>query len=460
MKKVVKLKENDIQNIVKIVLEQENDEWIKVTPERYLELMSYASYFAPGIANLPEFRGKKIWITGNLDLRGTPTKSLDGIKRIEGKLDISNTKISSIDGINVIGYVSDWDTPLRKIKEKIIKNNKIAEANVRREDDEWRLDTGYGRADDVAYAAHAVLEFIIEHNRIEKMTDEDSKRLVELTEMLENLQQKENEYDEQGKDLTDIHTDIEIAEADIEEIGKKMDIYHLIPDGNHYGMPSFEVIGIDDVEGERYCAATPEDMEDAAYNYVKEQVREGYSNFNSSFVENSIDTDEVVDYFRYIYENDVRESPESYFNKDDYKLSEEQENKITELEEQIAELEEQQNNLENEIEEPSEYSDAYDEVQEKIDALESQKEDIESDTNELTDEMVDDKIEELLNDVRRDPLSSLKDYGIDDYENFIDEDEFIKSVIDADGIGIMNGYDSSYDVVMVNNEEFYVMRLE
>ena len=92
MKKVIKLKENDIHNIVKILLEQDDDEWVKVSPERYTELMKYAGYYAPGIANLPEFRGKKIWITGNLNLSNTPTKSLDGIKYIEGQLNINKTE--------------------------------------------------------------------------------------------------------------------------------------------------------------------------------------------------------------------------------------------------------------------------------------------------------------------------------------------------------------------------------
>ena len=120
MKKVFKLKESDIHNIVNILLEQDDDEWVKVSPERYLELMRYAGYYAPGIANLPEFRGKKIWITGNLNLSNTPTKSLAGVKHIEGQLNINKTEISSIDGIEIKGYVSDWDTPLRRIKEKRI----------------------------------------------------------------------------------------------------------------------------------------------------------------------------------------------------------------------------------------------------------------------------------------------------------------------------------------------------
>lgn len=461
MKKVFKLKESDIHNIVSILLEQDDDEWVKVSPERYLELMQYAGYYAPGIANLPEFRGKKIIITGSLNLQGTPTKSLDGIKIIQGALNITSTEISNIDGIDVKGYVNDWGTPLRRIKEKRIKDKKIADANVRREDDEWRLDTGYGKADDVAYAAHAVLEYITDNHRnsVEMMTDNDSKRLVELNDLLDNLREKETEYEEQGRDLTDVHADIEVAEEEIEEIGNKMDIYHLIPSGEHYYMPRFEVLGIDEVEGEVYCAGTPQQMEDAAYEYVKEQVRsDGYGNFNKNFVESHIDEDEVADYIRDIYDNDVRESPDSYFSEDDYKLSDEQESRIEEIENEIAELEEEQQNFE--VDEPEDVSRLWDEIQEKIDALESEKDDIESSAQEVTEEMIEEKIDDLVDDARRDPLSALQNFGIDDYDQFVNEDEFIRDVVDTDGIGIINSYDGSYDTYYVNGEEYYVMRID
>jgi DNA repair exonuclease SbcCD ATPase subunit len=463
MKKVIKLKENDIHNIVSILLEQDEDEWVKVSPERYAELMKFAGYYAAGIAGLPEFRGKKIWITGNLNLSNTPTKSLDGIKYIEGQLNINKTQISSIDGIDIKGYVSDWDTPLRRINEKRIKDKKIAEANVRREDDEWRLDTGNGRADDVAYGAHAVLEYIIDNhsNSVKMMTDEDSKRLVELNDLLDNLREKETEYEEQGRDLTDVHADIEVAEDEIEEIGNKMDIYHLIPDGEHYGMPRFEILEIDDLYGEVYCAGTPEQMEDAAYDYVKDQISdEGYKQFNQGFVEDHIDADEVADYFRDVYDDNIRDSPESYFDDDDYELSDEQEARIEEIESLISVLENRLEELEDEIEEPTEYSAAYDEIQERIDTLESEKDEIESSSKELTDEMIEAKIEDLLEDVRRDPLRALEDFGIDDYDRFINERDFIQAVIDEDGIGIINSYDGSYDTFYVNGQEYYVMKIE
>ena len=46
------------------------------------------------------------------------------------------------------------------------------------------------------------------------------------------------------------------------------------------------------------------------------------------------------------------------------------------------------------------------------------------------------------------------------YDNFINERDFIEAVVEADGIGIINSYDGSYDTYYVNGEEYYVMRIE
>ena len=128
-------------------------------------------------------------------------------------------------------------------------------------------------------------------------------------------------------------------------------------------------------------------------------------------------------------------------------MSEEQELRIEEIEEEIAELESRLEDSDNE------------EIQQKIDELESEKDSIEPEIGSPTEEMIEEKIEDLLEDVRRDPIRALNDFGIDNYDNFINENDFIDGVVDADGIGIINGHDGSYDTVYVNGEEFYVMQI-
>ena len=156
MEKKIKLNEEDIKNIVSIFLEQEEDEWVKVSPEKYKEIMTYAGFYAPGVAKLPQFKGKKIWITGNLDLSNTPTKSLDGVYYIDGSLNVSRTEVSNIDHIKVKGHISDYSSPLETQRNAKIKRQKISAAESRREDDEWNLEN---TDDDEAISANAIMEY-------------------------------------------------------------------------------------------------------------------------------------------------------------------------------------------------------------------------------------------------------------------------------------------------------------
>ena len=75
MSKIIKLSEATLNKLVRRVIKEEEEEWVKVSPEQYLEIMKYASYNAKGISMLPQYRGKKIWITGNLNIRNLPIKN-------------------------------------------------------------------------------------------------------------------------------------------------------------------------------------------------------------------------------------------------------------------------------------------------------------------------------------------------------------------------------------------------
>jgi DNA repair exonuclease SbcCD ATPase subunit len=154
----------------------------------------------------------------------------------------------------------------------------------------------------------------------------------------------------------------------------------------------------------------------------------------------------------------VRDNPESHFDDDDYELSDEQEAEKERIEAKIAELEEKQNNLEHEIEEPSDYSDAYDEVQEEIDNLQEILDETEPD-KEPTEEMIDNKVQELVDRALNDPVSWLKDWGYE-IKDFIDEDSMVDYIFNSDGYSSMSSYDGDYDIQNVNGRDYYVFRLE
>ena len=458
MKKVIKINEETLNKIVAKVIKEQEDEWVKVTPERYLEIMKFASYNAAGVSKLPQFRGKKIWIEGNLDVSGLPIKSLEGIGYVDGNLDISNTDIVDVSKIKVKGVTREWNSGKYKLEQKRIKARKIAESNERRESGEWDIDNP--NLDDEGLYANAVIEVISDDARGDVRTAEDTKRLSDLNVHMEQLLAREKQYEEEGKDLTDLYAEIEATEDEINEINDMIDVYHLVPKTyGHYDMTLFEVVGNDEFEGREYAVGTEDDVQKSAEDAANQMIDDGLSNFNESFLENHIDEEQVLDVIREHYDYDVRENPDVYFDDDDYELTSDQENQIEEYESQIKELEERQSRLEDEIEDPEEYSRMYDDIQEQIDDLQNHIDDIVP-SNEPTESMIEDKVDEFVNNARRNIIDYMKDWGMS-IEDYVDKDSMVQDLIDTDGYGhLLNHYDGSYDTVNVNGEELYVMRVE
>jgi hypothetical protein len=112
------------------------------------------------------------------------------------------------------------------------------------------------------------------------------------------------------------------------------------------------------------------------------------------------------------------------------------------------EYNQEQEELQNKIDEATENRDK---AQEELDDIEPDK--------EPTQEMVDNVVEDRVNDVMRDPISFIREMGLD-IKNFINEKDLAEALVESDGWGVMNGYDGNYDSESVNNETYYVMRVE
>lgn len=459
MKKIIKVRESDIRMIAELVLEQENstpsEEWVKISAKEFLELMKLASYYTYGVSRLPKFRGKKIWIVGDLNLSGTPTKDLNGVGYIEGSLDISKTDIEDLSNVQVKGYTRDWDSGVSRKRDRLLRQRKMAEAQSRREDNEWSLDNP--NIDDEGLAANALLSYLEGNKGIDIKTPEDFQRIQELEGVLENLEQKQSEYEDRGLDLTDVFADIEATQEEIDELSKKLDIYDLYPSGRHYNMTSFEIMGDYDFSGEEYAVGTEQEADESVRDYAEDAANDMENYFSRDFIESHIDTDEVVDYAEEFYNDDVRENPEAYFNDDDYELSDEQEKRLEEIDSLIDVLKNRLETLEDEVDEPSEISDAYDELQEKIDELEEEKDSIEPVIGEPSEDMIDNKVADLVYDVRRNPDDFLENFGLDK-SNFIDKESLIEDVINSDGYSLISSYDGGYDSETIEGSLYIIIR--
>ena len=335
--------------------------------------------------------------------------------------------------------------------------NKRNEAEERRLDGEWELGPD---CPDEGLKAHALLRWLVDNGDVEVMTNEDRVEINRLESEIERLQ---TEYDNDEDVRTDLLDEISDLEDELTELKNKIDVYYITPDGEFYDTSQFEVIDAD-LYGREYAVGTEREMETSAYDRVDNLIDDiGYEGFSKGFAEDYIDTEEVVEYARQFYEDDVRESPESYLNEEDRMLSDEQSDEITTLKTRITELESRVERLESQLDGGEDDDDIQydiDELNEKIEEYNERITEIEeTPEGDFPEELIDDVVEDRLSDVRRNPEDFIKEWGLD-MDNFINKRDFIQGVIDADGYGnTLNGYDGHAEEIKVQDKWFYVMRI-
>ena len=409
----------------KVLVEQAEEEYYKIPAEEFQELMKLSGYHGKGLSKIKKFGGKPIWVTGDLDLSDTPTDSLGNVKYIEGKLDIRNTNISDLSGVEIKSYTWDSGTPIERRRLAAILRGKMNDAQERRQDDEWSVEGG----DDTGLKAHALYQSLVNNREIEEMDDDEREELESMKSEFEMLQKQ---YDELDDDNEELHNKIIELNDEIEQKeSKNVDVYNLIPTKyTYYGLDSFEIIGVDGLRGSEYAVGDEYDTDRAAIDYAENYIGEvGIEGLNRHFVEDYLDTDSIENMFRDHYYDDVRDNPESYFDDSEMPTSQEQDDRKEELEDEIRQWEEKQENLDSEIEEPEEYSRMYDQIQNHIDSLQEQIDDMEPD-GEVTTQMVEDKVDEIVSDKMNDPADSLREWGIDIYE-YIDKEELAKGLVSS-----------------------------
>lgn len=446
------LTNKDLHQIVKQIKEQVEGDYYKISPEEYIQLMSLGSYHGKAITKMRKFQGKPLWITGDLNLSSTPTDSLGNVGYVDGSLNISYTKVSSIEGTNVKGWVADSNSPRERIREKQELNTKLAQQDILRDNNEWDFKNG----DETGEKAHALFENLVNNGEIDLLSDEDKEKLTILRRKLQDLEQEYEGLDDNDDRAYEVQEAIDETQSEIDDLEENDgDVYMMYPHPRyrHYGLQQFEVL-IPGFKDREYTVGTEEEMDDAALQYAKNYIDDvGAEGFNESFIEDYLDVDAIVNMAEEDYEYQVRDYPDSYFNDDDFELTEEQEARIEVLESQIEDLEQQKLELDSDDEN---YSDYEEDLDNQIEALQEELDGIEVDT-EPTDDMIDTKVAELVRDVRRDPLDYLKNYGLS-IKEYIDEDALAQGLVDSDGWGVMNSYDGQYDSEEVNGVTYYIMR--
>ena len=346
---------------------------------------------------------------------------------------------------------------LERLRTQRILNQREEEAQERRLDNEWELGPD---CPEVGLKAHALLQYLQDNERLTVLDNNDRADMLRIQNEIEDLQRR---YDEDENVRTDLLDEIETLEEQLEEYETWIDVYNIIPTGSHYDTTEFEVINAD-IDNRRYAVGDEDEMQSSAYDAVENLIDDiGYEGFNSGFAKDHIDTEAVVSYAEEVYEDDVRNNPDAYFDESERQLSDEQDEKIDILKMRISQTQKLISNFEQQ------YGDEDDEsIEEKIDELtdmiveyDDEIDDIEnSPEGEFPEDLIDDKVQDLISDVRRDPEWFMGEYGLE-WSEYIDKDEFIKAVIDTDGYGHnLNSYDGSADEVTIQDQLFYVMRID
>jgi hypothetical protein len=330
-------------------------------------------------------------------------------------------------------------------------------AENRREENEWALDT---YTPDEGLKAHALLKYLVEYEGINALSNEDRIEIQRITDEIERLNQ---EYDDAEDPRTDLLDEISSLEDELEEYSDYIDVYNIIPTGSFYDTTEFEVID-SSVSNKRYAVGDDDEMQSSCYDYLENLIDDiGYEGFNAGFARQFLNTDAIISYAEDVYNQDVWDEPSAYFDDSERMLSNKQEEQIEILKRRVEYNENTISQLEERMDGEND-----DDIQEKIDELKelseehiAEMEEIEEDPEgDFPDDLIESKIDELVSDVRYDPESFMESFGLS-WSEYVDKDEFIEGVIDADGYGhTLNSYDGSADEVYVNDKLFYVMRID
>jgi hypothetical protein len=464
MTKII-LKESQIKGLIRMIKEQTEGEYYEISADDYMELMRAAS-FESKVTGIRKFKGKPLYIIGNVNLSHTPAKSLGNVAVITGNLDISNSNIADISKTDVKGNVRDYGSEREKIRIRKEELAKLAEADERRQDGEWDLDNP--KIDEEGLAAHALFNHLVGDNKLNEM-DEDTRN--ELNAKIQRLKELQERYDDvdgvlEPEEVSPLADEISDLEDEIEEIQSKYaDVYYILPSKySPYGLYGFEVVGLRDQE---YVVGKYSDVEQAAIENQEQLLDDvGLESLPEWLITNNLDKEDIRNHMEEFYESDIRDNPDVYFDSDDFELTDEQEERKEQLENYINEMEDLKSEKEEELENTEDEDEIADlereieEIENNIEKAQDEFDSIEPDT-EPTDDMIEEKVKYIIRN--NDEVEWLKEMGMD-LKDFVNVKGVAEDIVEHDGISVLSSYDNSYDEEQVKgpngiNEWFVVMRM-
>lgn len=390
-----------LNSLIKKIIKEETEEWVDVSPEDYKELLDYVNGDGSIIKRLPDYNGKKIRITGELDLRGKEkVTNIDSIDLVQGNLDIGYTKIPFFDKNKVRGRFDYFGSEMQRLEKQKIYEERIAQQELLRQDDDWNVENN----DKESNETEAIFKYL-----------------------------KGSGIVEEGEDK-----------------------YFLFNTNyKHYGNSSVYLwLGSKNFESEYVVYEGEDNLHEAAKEHLESLIDDiGFDTFREYVWENHIDESYVRDYLYEDYNEYVRNSPE------DFDINRE----FTQQQKQYLEIHQASiDRLNQKLEEGGLTDEEVEEIESDIYDYEQLIEDIkENPEGDYDEELIEEAIENMVDDNVDNIFDLLKDRGFDNQDllDFVDVDAAIEYVIRSDGYGqVLNGYDGTVDSYTINGEEYYVMR--
>lgn len=498
MKKVVKLTESKLMNLIRQKLNEDTSEYYEISAQEYLQLLKMTGYNAIGLSKTKRFGGKPIKVIGNLDLRSTPIRNL-GKLYITGNLDAQYSKLDTLDDVICDGRISTWSTP---IEEKIKARKRYEElegAKERRSEGVWDINNEY--IDTEGEMANAAFDLLIMNGEISAMDDDERIEYQRLNDEYGRIESEmESTEDEDMK--SELSDDLDEIQEDLDSLeSKNNDVYGLIPYGTHYSMTTFKT-RYNELDGAIIAVGTVGDADRSLYEYMDDLVDEvRYKNFNYHFIERHIDGDSVADYLEVHFREDIYHNPEGWDIPRELSKSQKEEIWLLEMEKWVYEnegvrvpvkyptmegngtifdfLDNDDNQFllkyegnrwvlykEGSIVQPNQLYDDEDteehqnERDERISDIEYEIQSIKSDPDgELDEDKVEEELEDKLDEIRSNPMDYIREYDLD-IENLINHRDFVQGLVDEADYGRLNGLDETYEEIDINGTTYIVMLID
>ena len=458
--------------IYRVLNEQEGDNYFHVSPEK----IKYIIDQTDGDSNYGKvFRNKPIWVDGDLTLDNknlttlgnivgvdgnltlgdcTKLKDLGKLKYVKGRLDISNTMIESFDQVQY-NEIRTYNSEYENKKLRAEYNQELAKADERRQEGIWDDPDNSEEASE----AWGVLRYVLENeDNIYELESEEREEKIRLRNRIEELDGLDEWTDEQQEEYDEI-------EGRLEEIENEyVDVYDVLPtDYDNYGFNVYHVKGLGGLRDKNeYAVKQSDEASESLIDYYRDFIDEyGFDNLTNPerYIMGNIDADSVVDEFRDWYYEEIRENPDVYFGDIDY--SDEQKERIQELEDYINGLDDKISELQDQMGGEND-----DEIQEWIDQAEANKEQAQEEIDEMTPEVSEDMIEDMvygkLDGIRRDPYYFLKndmDYDSKTIVNYVDLEGVARELADDGDYGDLSSYSHVYEEYKIGGDYYIVMRL-